>query len=265
VIALSSVKSGPPTRPACWPVTTATVLGSSRRSAAARAAGGADRWACCRRSASTRAARSREWARVLQHSLKDYLDRTPFWRAKQPPGRPDATEVPVKDHFDALRLVNAGMTGVWLVDGDGKRNVPPSQNAERAKLNRVIWTRYETESFLVHPAALARFIDSQVGMGGSDAVRAFLRREFEKYAGAGLGVPIADAFIANPAQPSQIVERYLGETKARTQVVGGILEEGGVHGMDYTQFSQIAAVMTPGEVHPEIIEKLNFIQQAFGL
>ena len=207
----------------------------------------------------------REWARVLQHPLKDYLDRTPFWRAKQPPGRPDATEVPVKDHFDALRLVNADMTGVWLVDADGKRNIQPSQAAERTKLNRVIWARYETESYLVHPAALARFIDSQVGMGGSDAVRTFLRREFEKYAGAGLGEPIADAFIANPAQPSQIVERYLGETKARTQVVGGILQEGGVHGMDYTQFSQIAAVMTPGEVHPEIIEKLNFIQQAFGL
>jgi hypothetical protein len=207
----------------------------------------------------------REWARVLQHPIKDYLDRTPFWRAKQPPGRPDATEVPAKDHFDALQLVNPEMTGVWLVDADGKGNVQPSQAAERAKLTRVLWKRYETESYLVHPAALARFIDSQVGSGGADAVRGFLRGEFERYAGAGLGEPIADAFIANPAQPSQIIERYLGETKARTQILGGILQEGGVHGMDSTLFSQIAAVMIPEEVHPEVVEKLNFIQQAFGL
>lgn len=207
----------------------------------------------------------REWARVLQHPLKDYLDRTPFWRAKQPPGRPDSTEVPARNHFDALRLVNTEMSGVWLVDADGKRNVQPSQSAERAKLNRVIWTRYETESYLVHPAALSRFIDSQVGTGGAEAVRGFLQREFEIYAGAGLGEPIADAFIANPAQPSQIVERYLEETKARTHILGGILQEGGVHGMDYTLFSQIAAVMTPEEVHPEVVAKLNFIQQAFGL
>ena len=40
VIALSSVKSGPPNAPACWPVTTATVSGSASRAAAARAAGG---------------------------------------------------------------------------------------------------------------------------------------------------------------------------------------------------------------------------------
>jgi DNA polymerase III delta prime subunit len=207
----------------------------------------------------------REWARVLQHPLKDYLDRTPFWRPKQSPGRPDATEVPAKDHFEALRLVNAEITGVWLVDADGKRNVQPSPSVERSKLNRVIWTRYETESYLVHPAVLARFIDSLVGMGGADAVRTFLRQEFDSYAGAGLGEQIADAFIAHPTKPSMIVEKYLGETKARAQILSGILQEGGVHGMDYPQFSQIAAMMTPGEVHPEVVAKLDFIQQAFGL
>ena len=108
-----------------------------------------------------------------------------------------------------------------------------------------------------------RFI--QVGTGGLDAVRAFLHREFERYAGAGVGGQIADAFVADPANPSPIVEKYLAETKARTHILGGILQEGGVHGMDYTQFSQIATVMTPDEVHSEIVEKLNFIQRAFGL
>ena len=77
-----------------------------------------------------------------------------------------------------------------------------------------------------------------------------MQQEFDSYAGVGLGQQIADAFIANPASPSTIVQKYLAETKARTRIVGGILQAGGVHGMDYTQFSQIAAVMTPEEVHP---------------
>ena len=35
--------------------------------------------------------------------------------------------------------------------------------------------------------------------------------------------------------------------------------------MDYTRFNEIAAIMEPGEIHPEVKEKLDFIQQAFGL
>jgi len=207
----------------------------------------------------------REWARILNHPLKDYLSRTPFWRGKQSPVRQDAPEVPVNDHFDALRLVDEQITGVWLVDADGKQKIPPSPAPERHKLNRACWTRYETESYLVHPASLARFIDKQTGKGGVDAVRKYLAAQFDALAGAGLGQQIADAFIANPSQPAGIVQTYLASTKARTQVVGGILQEGGVHGMDYTRFSEIAAIMEPAEIHPEVKEKLDFIQQAFGL
>jgi hypothetical protein len=39
----------------------------------------------------------------------------------------------------------------------------------------------------------------------------------------------------------------------------------GIHGYDYTSYDEIAAVMTPEEIHPEVKEKLDFIQQAFGL
>jgi hypothetical protein len=207
----------------------------------------------------------REWARVLNHPLNIYLNQTPFWRAKQPPGRPDAAEVPVSDHFNALRLVDPQITGVWMIDADGKTKIQASTQPERNKLNRVFWDRYETESYLVHPVTLARFIDKQTGGGGSVAVRRFLTQEFDQFAGAGLGAQVADAFIANPSEPAQIVQTYFSATKARTVIVGGILQEGGVHGMDYTDFDQIAAQMLPVEVHPEVVAKLDFIQQAFGL
>ena len=84
-------------------------------------------------------------------------------------------------------------------------------------------------------------------------------------AGAGLGEQIADAFIADPSSPAEIVETFLAKRKARTEVIGAILEEGGVHGFHYTNFGEIALMMKPEEIHPEVIEKLNFIQAAFGL
>jgi predicted ATPase len=208
----------------------------------------------------------REWARILKHPLSEYVNRTPFWRAKQPPGRPDAAEVPVKTHFDALKLVDSNITGVWLIDADGKgQKMELSSQAERQKLNRVAWTRYEAESYLVHPASLSRFIDKQSGKGGAEAVRKFLTAQFDAFAGAGLGQQIADAFIATPNNPPKIVETYLASTKARTAIVSGILQEGGVHGMNYTDFHQIAAQMLPEEIHPEVKEKLDFIQKAFGV
>jgi predicted ATPase len=207
----------------------------------------------------------REWARVLNHPVSEYLNRRPFWRAKQHPVRAGGAEVAAQEHFAALQLVNPQITGVWLIDSDGRAQIQPSNQAERERLNRLLWSRYETESYLVHPFALARYIDSQSGGGGIDAVRSFLIDEFEKYAGAGSGPQIVDPFIDNPAEPSRLVERYFAETKARTTIIGGILQQGGVHGMDYTRFSEIAAIMLPDEIHPEVIDKLNFIQQAFGL
>jgi ABC-type transport system involved in cytochrome c biogenesis ATPase subunit len=208
----------------------------------------------------------REWARILGHPLMDYLNRTPFWRGKQSPAREGATEVPASDHFNALRLVNEQITGVWLVDADGRQRIPPSEAPERQKLNRACWKRYETESYLVHPASLARYIDQRGGGGGGvDAVRRFMTQQFNTYLGPTIGAQVANDFIANPLQPPQAVDRYLTETKARTTIVGGIMQEGGIHGMNYTRFSEIAAIMEPGEIHPEVKEKLDFIQQAFGL
>jgi hypothetical protein len=207
----------------------------------------------------------REWARILAHPLGDYLNRRPFWRGKAHPIRQGGSETPPAQHFEALQLVNSAISGIWLIDGDGDPNIPASNQPEKSKLNRLRWHRYETESYLLQPAALARFIDRQVGSGGMDAVRNYLCRELEKYAGQGVGTPIVDAFLANPAQPSTLIERYLSDTKAHDGILEGILHEGGIFGMEYTRFAEIGAVMEPTETHPEVIEKLDFIAQAFGL
>ena len=207
----------------------------------------------------------REWARILKHPIADYLNRTPFWQPMVWNPTEEGKVIKAQEHYTALQLVKEDMTGIWLVDGDGKTKVGMSENPEHAKLNRISWKRYETESYLIHPTALGRFLDKQMILGGLETVKAFFTHAFDEYAGEGLGGQIAEAFVANPNNPAQIVQKYLQTTKARTVIIGGILESGGVHGMDYTRFSEIAATMLPEEIHPEVKEKLDFIQQAFGL
>jgi hypothetical protein len=62
-----------------------------------------------------------------------------------------------------------------------------------------------------------------------------------------------------------LVDAYLQQRKARTEVIPPILNAAGLHGFPYTRFNEIAAVMLPDEIHPEVKEKLDAIQQAFRL
>jgi hypothetical protein len=78
-----------------------------------------------------------------------------------------------------------------------------------------------------------------------------LRKHFEQnYPPAFLKDPLADY-------------PYLVGTKARTQLIPPALEAAGLHGIPYTRYHEIAAVMKPEEIHPEVIEKLDAIQKAF--
>lgn len=112
----------------------------------------------------------------------------------------------------------------------------------------------------MHPGALARFLGPHLG-GDAEAmarVMASLTRQFGS-------AQLAETFAASPHEPPPIVDAYLRSTKARESILPPILTEAGIHGMDYTRFSDIAAVMARAEVHPEVHEKLDTIQRAFGL
>lgn len=207
----------------------------------------------------------REWARILNHPLSDYLNRTPYWLPLVWNPGDDSRGIKAQTHFSALQLVNDRITGILFQDADGKKRVPLSDAPEPMKLNRIAWSRYESESYLVHPGTMERFIDSQLGEGGNAAVKQALTQLFNEYLGPSSGAQVATDFIADPLHPPQAVENYLKEIKARTTIINGIMQEGGIHGMDYTRFSEIAAMMKPEEIHPEVIEKLDFIQKAFGL
>ena len=58
---------------------------------------------------------------------------------------------------------------------------------------------------------------------------------------------------------------FLNGTKARTQILPPLLNAAGIHELPYTRYHEIAAVMQPGEIHPEVTEKLDAICCAFGV
>jgi hypothetical protein len=194
----------------------------------------------------------REWARIMEHPALDYLTRGVFWKPTVLEHRPGAEGIPAKDHYEALRLVHEDIPGLVMLDGDANPNVGPTA-LTGSGLQRVRWRRYEIESYLVHPAALARYVAQQVGA----AAAAQHVAELERY----LRDNFPPAVLADPLGDHV----FLNNTKARTQLIAPALEAAGLHGLPYTRYHEIAALMQPVEIHPEVREKLDAIAQAFKL
>jgi predicted ATPase len=197
----------------------------------------------------------REWARILAHPAHDVLTTQLFWKKTVIQPRPDAAGVSARDHYEALRLVRADLPGLELVDGDARPEIQDTP-ITGSGFQRMRWKRYEIESYLVHPAALDRFMESQLGAGAANS-RADLKAHFESV--------FRLEFLKDPMKPEPLVENYLRTTKARTELLPPILTAAGLPGFPYTRYHEIAAVMTPEEIHPEIREKLDNLLRAFRL
>ena len=71
--------------------------------------------------------------------------------------------------------------------------------------------------------------------------------------------------------PGSVVDEPLKDddvligTKMRKSILPGILNVAGLLNFKYTRYAEIAAVMLPEEIHPEITEKLNAIADHFNL
>ena len=120
-------------------------------------------------------------------------------------------------------------------------------------LQRVRWRRYEIESYLFHPDALARYVSQQVGEAAAPQHTADLKKHLEEnYPPAVLREPLGD-------------HEFLNTIKARTKLIPPALEAAGLSGIPYTRYHEIAALMKPEEIHPEVKEKLDAILKAFNL
>jgi ABC-type cobalamin transport system ATPase subunit len=195
----------------------------------------------------------REWARVLRHPLFGVLDAKLFWRETVSTLRPGGPGVKAKEHYDALTLLRDDLPGVELVDRDARPEITETPITGKG-LQRLRWRRYEIESYLLHPAAMARFVERIVGSEAASKIHVDdLRAHFEtKYPPDFLKDPLGDY-------------PFLNGTKARTDLIPPALTAAGLPAIPYTSYSDIAALMKPEEIHPEVREKLDGIQKAFGL
>jgi hypothetical protein len=192
----------------------------------------------------------RAFAKVLEHPAEKLLTRDLFWKqtiVETQPGRPG---VRAQDHYDALKLVR-DIPALMLVDGDSHAGVGSSAIAGIG-FQRLRWRRYEIESYLVHPDALARFVANTVGEAASAQHVADLRG----YLTANLPPAVIERPLDNHA--------YLNNTKARREILPPALSAAGLPGLPYTRYHEIAALMLPAEIHPDVREGLDAIVRAFG-
>lgn len=194
----------------------------------------------------------REWARVLNHSVSELLTIRLFWKPAVDETRPGAAGIKAREHYEALKLMRADLPGLELVDGDAH---PDKQSTEitGAGLQRLRWKRYEVESYLLHPDAIARYVEKQVGEAAAQPHIEGLRKHFQQ--------SYPPAFLEDPFGDYP----YLMASKARTDLLPPALSAAGLPGVPYTRYHEIAAVMKPQEIHPEVKEKLDRIQKAFNL
>jgi len=194
----------------------------------------------------------RAWARVLDHPARELLTTRLFWKRTVVEPRPGAPGVRARDHYDALRLVRDDLPALELVDGDARPDIQSTEITGRG-FQRLRWRRYEIDSYLIHPNVLARFVEETVGAAAAAPHVSDLRRHLEdNYAPAILRDPLGD-------------HPFLETTKARTRLLPPALTAAGLPGLPYTRYHEIAAVMLPEEIHPEVVQKLDGIMRAFGL
>ena len=56
----------------------------------------------------------------------------------------------------------------------------------------------------------------------------------------------------------------LKNTKARTEILPPALSAAGLPALPYTRYHEIAALMQPDEIHPDVRETLDVLVRAFG-
>jgi predicted ATPase len=188
------------------------------------------------------------WARVLAHPSLEVLTKQLLWHRYSTVARGEIAAFKASDHYRALQLLVPELRALEIQDRDGNPHLPETQITGSGH-QLIRWRRYEIESYLVHPDALARFVEHKAGSEAAvEAVREYLRQNLPP---AVLQAPLAE-------------HPMLLASKARVELLPPALKAAGIW-TEYTDFHEIAALMRPDEIHPEVREKLDAICTAFGI
>ena len=188
----------------------------------------------------------RAWAARLGHRAEELLTTEIMWKAVV------FERMQASEHFEALRLVRDDLPALELRDAEAQP-VLPDTPITGSGLQRLHWRRYDIESYLLHPDALARFVEATVGRAAAkkpvEDLRACWRHDFPP---AMVRSPLGDHGSLNNIQ-------------ARAVFLEPLLNAAGLHGLPYTRYHEIAEMMLPEEIHPDVVEMLDQICRAFGV
>lgn len=161
-------------------------------------------------------------------------------------------------HWGMLKLIQPNLPALELLDGDNERNEAPDRVTGTSEtMQRLRWRRYEIESYLIHPMPLLRFVERRLGgaelaAAAKQAVHAELVRVLQQQ------------FVDDPMHPAELVEAYLQSQKVSERLIPALLQSAGMN-IPKRDFFEIASLFEMDEVHPEIVERLSQIKQAFGV
>jgi predicted ATPase len=181
------------------------------------------------------------WATVLKHPLKAWFEKHPFWHANQGRNPREA-----KDHFFALRAIQRGMSGLLLLDGDNRDAQTRDVRADGLHVER--WVRYEAESYLVHPEALRRFIESRRGPLFAVAAEKFLQDQ------------LPPAVYRDPLGDHE----YFQSTKVSKSLLPTFFQRAQVP-LGKSEYYLVAEKMLPEEIPAEVRDKLDAIARVVGI
>ncbi len=172
-------------------------------------------------------------------------------KAPLPDGVGDKGLGPQK-HWDMLKLVQPNLPALEILDGDNEKNkAPDSITGNAESIQRLRWRRYEIESYLVDEAPLKRFVEKR--LGGVEAAATAVDELHAKL-----------KFLEGKDETDPLVKRYFESEPISKTLLPDLMIAAGLD-VPKREFYEIAAQFLPEEVHPEIVERIAQIKQAFGV
>jgi len=172
----------------------------------------------------------RAWAAVLEHRLGQFLE-SPFWKhMAQHTWR-------ARRHFAALRLSVPGVRGIELRDRNDKQEATVVHSNQEG-MKEMVWRQYEIENYLIHPAAILRWLESWGDEGAVDRAKTHMQR-----------------FFPPAIHEEPFGTDYFRNTKGK-DVLGKVCDAARLR-IDEADYCGIAARMQRDEIHPEVVATLD--------
>lgn len=189
------------------------------------------------------------WSEVLNHPTA-YCLRGAFWitTAQQKNKKRYAI-----NHFRTLKGLVPSLQGLAISD----RNSGSNKDWENIKQGSLLteektkgaltgfitafWSRYEIENYLLHPAALLRFISKEVGQEGEENANEYIKNNF------------VHKIIKQPFEKSS-TDSLKGKKEIEKVLSAAKIT------MNPSDYYKIAESMTPEEIHPDVRSMLDIIQ-----